>query len=134
MQRPLCFILAILLFASCVKTKFNDKKDAGRSAATLPRSVTPGGVNVNTSTSGKIWGVNGHPDFQVQYFGNIDMQLDLLQEMGMSQYRVDVAVDTAGEIKGIDLTRFTELMTKCQQRGITVLPVVIRREYENASS
>jgi hypothetical protein len=123
----------MLLFSSCVKTKFNNKYDQNSSAATLPRSVTCCGVNVGSTGSPKIWGVNGHPDYQVQYFDNIDMQLDLIQEMGMSQYRVDVAADRTGTISGIALTRFNELMTKCQQRGITVLPVLISREYQTSN-
>lgn len=130
MQRPLNFILAILLFASCVKTSFNDKNGAKLSATTLPRSVTCCGVNVGSSTSNKIWGANGHPNNQVQYFGNVDAQLDLIREMGMSWYRVDMGTTRNGELTGGNLTRFNELMTKSQQRGITVLPVLINQEWQ----
>jgi hypothetical protein len=129
MQRLSAFVLIILLFSACVKTKFNDKNGSTSLTGTLPRSVTCCGVNVGTSNSPKIWGANGHPNNQVQYFGNVDAQLDLLQEMGMTQYRVDLGAQRTGELTGGNLTRFNELMTKCQQRGITVLPVLINNEW-----
>ncbi|MDO6429454.1 DUF4214 domain-containing protein [Flavitalea sp. BT771] len=129
MRPPITFILLVLLFASCAKTKFSDKNGTLLTASSLPRAATPGGVNVNDATSAKIWGVNGHPDNQSAYWANIDTQLDLIQEMGMTQYRVDMGTIRTGELTGANLTRFNELMTKCQQRGITVLPVVINNEW-----
>jgi len=133
MQRPLCFILPVLLLSGCVKTKFDDKDGKSSSPATISRSVTCCGVNVGSSGSTKMWGVNGHPDNQVQYSGNIDAQLDLMQELGMTQYRVDMGATRFGELVGDNLTKFNELMTKCQQRGITVLPVLINKEYQDSN-
>lgn len=128
MRPQLTFILAVLALSSCVKSVHNNKNDH-TGPATLPRSVACCGVNVGSSASTKIWGATGHPNNQVQYYGNVDAQLDLIQEMGMTQYRVDMGANRNGELIGDNLTRFNELMTKCQPRGITVLPVLINNEW-----
>ena len=117
-----------MLFSSCLKSKIDSKNNAPGGVSTLPRSVTCCGVNMNTASSTKIWGVNGHPDNQSAYLGNIDLQLNLMQEIGMNYYRVDMGTGN-GELVGTNLTRFNELMTKCQQKGITVLPVLINHDW-----
>jgi hypothetical protein len=51
--------------------------------------------------------------------------------MGMTQYRVDMGTLRDGELSGDALTRFNELMTKSQQQGITILPVLINKEWQD---
>jgi hypothetical protein len=50
----------------------------------------------------------------------------------MDFYRVDMATSRFGEISGWALTKFQELMPKCQAKGINVLPVLITKEYQTA--
>lgn len=63
------------------------------------------------------WGVNGHPI--AAYSGvTIDEQLDLVQQLGMRSYRVDVSA-----IEQMD--RLGALIEAGQKRGIAILPVLI---------
>ncbi|WP_424339290.1 hypothetical protein [Henriciella sp.] len=64
------------------------------------------------STSGIIWGVNGHP-FQAYPGIAYDAQLDLLRDLGMTQYRV------AANSGGLD-----RMYPLAQARGITLLPII----------
>jgi hypothetical protein len=64
-----------------------------------------------------IWGINGHP--LVSYPGvSFEEQLDLVADLGMTSYRVDVT--------SIEQTRrLADLIDKAEKRGVTILPVLI---------
>lgn len=63
-----------------------------------------------------IWGANGHPI--AAYTGvPLDGQLDLLQGLGMTSYRVDIS-DVGGA------ATLAELVEQAKPRGIAVLPVL----------
>lgn len=69
--------------------------------------------------AGLIWGANGHP--LVSYPGTtINEQLDLLKDLGVTSYRVDV-----GEPNPSTLTRLSALVTEGKKRGIQILPVLV---------
>jgi hypothetical protein len=66
-----------------------------------------------------IWGANGHP--LVSYPGTtINEQLDLLKDLGVTSYRVDV-----GEPDPSTLMRLSELVAQAKKRGIETLPVLV---------
>src|SRR5260370_41861728 len=66
-----------------------------------------------------IWGANGHP--LVSYPGtSIEQQLDLLKDLGMTSYRVDVREQSASNLAGL-----AELIRQAKKRGIEILPVLV---------
>lgn len=101
----------------------------------LPVKVTP-----YNATEGFYWGINGHPITQHDYDHTsgpdttLDDQLDLIEELGMNYYRVDIVTDANGAV--IDnlsapstpgkVLRFDALLNKAaaRQRPIKILPMV----------
>ena len=69
-----------------------------------------------------IWGVNGHPLTQVQYFDNLPLQMRLLNELQAPWYRVDFNPDGHG---GYTNSRMSEFFAAAAGGGITILPVII---------
>lgn len=66
-----------------------------------------------------LWGVNGHP--VTAYSGiSIPDQLDLVKQLGLTSYRVDIPDIAAAD-------RLEELVTEGRKRGITILPVITPR-------
>ena len=69
-----------------------------------------------------IWGVNGHPMTQVQYWGNLDLQMRLLNELQAPWYRVDFNPDGNG---GYTNSRMAAFFAAAASGSITILPVII---------
>lgn len=95
----------------------SEYKLAGQSFLTV-KSPAP-------STTGKnlILGINGHPLNQVAYFKTpVSRQIDLLKDLNMSYYRVDVATDRFGNV--ISWKRFDPLVAATAARGIKLLPML----------
>jgi hypothetical protein len=69
-----------------------------------------------------IWGVNGHPMTQVQYFNNLSLQMRLLNELQAPWYRVDFNPDGSG---GYTNSRMSAFFAAAASGSITILPVII---------
>lgn len=87
-------------------------------------STNKGKGNARKNNNVDVWGVNGHPLNQEPYFGNIDLQLSLIKEAGMSYYRIDIAHDEKGVVSGEYLARFKTLIQKAAEQHITLIPVL----------
>jgi hypothetical protein len=69
-----------------------------------------------------IWGVNGHPFSQSPYYDiSIGEQLDLVSELGVGWYRVDLSSEAFTAETG----RLDELLAESLHRGIRILPVLV---------
>jgi hypothetical protein len=67
------------------------------------------------------WGVNGHPVSQEAYYHvPIATQLDLVAELGVTWYRVDIGADAFNG----NTDRIDELVAECGRRNIRLLPVL----------
>jgi hypothetical protein len=69
-----------------------------------------------------IWGVNGHPMAQGQYFNNLPLQMRLLNELQAPWYRVDFNPDGKG---GYTNSRMSAFFAAAASGVITILPVII---------
>lgn len=64
-----------------------------------------------------LWGINGHP--LVSYPGvKIDRQLDLVKDLGLKSYRVDI-----GRLD--QMPRLARLVAAAKARGVQILPVIV---------
>lgn len=73
-----------------------------------------------------LWGINGHPI--VSYPGvTIEQQLDLVKDLGMKSYRVDVYSTEQADALG-------RLIAAGKERGVAILPILIPHlDLENSS-
>jgi hypothetical protein len=88
------------------------------------RSPSPKVHGAALDTRGFIWGVQGHPGKQAAYAASgagLAHQLDDLNRLGASHYRVDVYPDSAGTV---DPT-FEGILDASATRGIEILPVLV---------
>ncbi|MEO8091003.1 MAG: hypothetical protein ABI703_11960 [Gemmatimonadales bacterium] len=75
-------------------------------------------------TSGFVWGVQGHPGKQAAYADSgegLARQLDYLDSLGATHYRVDVGPDSAGRVH----PGFGGIVAAAAVRGIEILPVLV---------
>lgn len=70
------------------------------------------------------WGANGHALNQGAYGGNLDWQMEILKNAGLSFYRVDMANDENGMIRPNARARFDELLEKARENDITIVPIL----------
>jgi hypothetical protein len=63
-----------------------------------------------------IWGANGHP-FSAYPGIKYDEQLDLVRELGLTSYRVNIS-------RTQEIPALVELVNKAKSRGIEILPVL----------
>jgi hypothetical protein len=88
-----------------------------------PRPPRPR-VRAAIETRGFIWGVQGHPGNQAAYAASgegLVSQLDYLDSLGASHYRVDVDPDSAGTVH----PEFGGIVDAAAARGIEILPVLV---------
>jgi hypothetical protein len=93
---------------------------------TLSRSeaLTPRPGRAALETRGFIWGIQGHPGNQVAYAGSgpgLGRQLDYLDSLEASHYRVDVGPDSVGRVD----PAFDTILDAAGARGIEILPVLV---------
>lgn len=69
----------------------------------------------------RIIGFNGHT-FSAPEYSNIDNTIAALTSFGANTYRVDVVVSNSGVPNNV--TKLTELVTKCTAAGIKVMPMI----------
>jgi hypothetical protein len=74
-------------------------------------------------TRGFIWGVQGHPGNQAYEASaeGLARQLDYLESLGASHYRVDVNPDSAGTVH----PAFERILEASAARSIEILPVLV---------
>ena len=120
-------LAALLLFcSSCIKnlpatnTQGKTPARALTAASSSPATYT---FNLPARVATPfIWGVNGHPLAQIQYVGNLPLQMRLLNELQAPWYRVDFNPDQNG---GYTHTGMTDLFAAASAGSINILPVII---------
>lgn len=70
-----------------------------------------------------IYGVCGHPFTQEAYAGNIDLQIYLIKNVNSKFYRVDIPIDSNGNVSNKQL--FLKTIQKLKENGIKILPVLV---------
>ena len=71
------------------------------------------------------WGINGHPLSGAAYEDTlIDFHLDLIEELGMTHYRIDINQDASGLLSSSDEAQLNSLISACASRNITIYPVL----------
>ena len=68
-----------------------------------------------------IWGVNGHPLAQGQYFNNLCLQMSLLNELPAPWYRVDF---NPGPVRDYSNPLVPAFFTAAASSGVNILPVI----------
>lgn len=92
-------------------------------------------VIFNTSGAEMILGVNGHPLSKPAYTDTlIDFQLDLLYELGVNYYRIDVNLDESGKLSGDAQALFNSLIESCENRSVNIYPVLSLPDLENLTN
>lgn len=79
-----------------------------------------------------VWGVQGHPGKQVAYAAageGLTRQLDYVQELGATHYRIDLYPDTAGRVD----PAFQQILEAAASRNISLLPVLVAHPDTGAS-
>lgn len=82
-----------------------------------PGPPTPGGEEF-------VWGVQGHPGKQVAYAGSGDgltRQLEYVQRLGATHYRIDLYPDTAGRVD----PEVQPILEAASSRNVALLPVLV---------
>ncbi len=79
-----------------------------------------------------VWGINGHPTQQATYSSETSLkaQLDYLDRLGVSHYRLDLTVDTFGVVDSFRSGRsvsFERVLAAATARNLQLLPVLTRR-------
>ncbi|QEC53363.1 hypothetical protein EDD80_103108 [Anseongella ginsenosidimutans] len=90
-------------------------------------------ISADTTDTGFRLGISGHPLSAVAYNANsstvrginYDTQIRMLKDMRLTVYRMDVYTNPAG--KSRNHTMFLEMLAKCRENGITVLPMIYDR-------
>lgn len=114
--RLILLLFSLVCIFSCQKEAYTEKESDALSMS------AKAGTSSLVLAEDFAWGVNGHPLTQEAYKGNIDLQLSLIQKVGMTWYRVDVPVDTSGVVRQPAL--MDELLQKAKVKGISILPMV----------
>lgn len=123
----------IVIAAGCRKTDLENKGTKG-----IDKLMSTG--NARTGATGLIKGINGHPLNAVAYNANSStisgitntQQADMIKEMGLSYYRVDVSTDLNG--KALNHTKFLDIINKCAEKGIDILPMIYDKCDSNATA
>ena len=71
-----------------------------------------------------IWGIQGHPGKQVAYAASgagLTEQLDYLQRLGVTHYRIDLYPDSLGRVD----PAFRGMVAAAESRNISILPVLV---------
>lgn len=90
---------------------------ASPTARPTPSSPAPATASPSPQTStGFIWGANGHP-FTAYPGVSWEQQLDLLKQAGLTQYRVNLG-------GGSPLDNLDKLIALAEARGIQILPIL----------
>jgi hypothetical protein len=95
-----------------------------RSGYRETRSPTPRPGRAALETGEFIWGVQGHPGNQVAYADSgpgLARQLDYLDSLEASHYRIDLGPDSAGRVD----PEFGTILDAAAARGIEILPVLV---------
>jgi hypothetical protein len=95
-------------------------------------SPTPRLGGADLRTDGFIWGVQGHPGNQVAYAASgtgLTRQLDYLNSLHATHYRIDLGIDSAGRVD----PAFAGILDSAAVRGIEILPVLAAHPDWNAS-
>lgn len=125
--RFVTLLFSLTGIVSCSKDVYPEAERLPEASLLSARSAAPLSV-----AEGFIWGINGHPLTQEAYKGNIDLQLDLIQKMGMNYYRVDVSTDTNGVV--VQQAMMEELLRKAAIRNIKLLPMVYLTGWQKSSN
>ncbi|MDR6341391.1 hypothetical protein HNQ91_004464 [Filimonas zeae] len=125
--RFILFLLPVICMVSCSKEAHPEADRLPEAAVTRIKKAAPLVV-----ADGFIWGINGHPLTQEAYKNNIELQLNLVQKMGMSYYRVDVPTDTNGVV--IQQAVMDELLHKSAARNISLLPMLYLTGWQKSSN
>lgn len=126
------FLLAVALTAGCKKPFVDALAEAPeKSAADEVGLMNTSGYLTESYPlpirvdAGFKWGVNGHPMNQESYMTTLAVQIDLLKELNIGYYRVDIPNNDAGIITDQDqLTRLENLAIASAANNITLVPVI----------
>ncbi len=89
-------------------------------------------LTANPSSTGFVWGVQGHPGKQAAYAASgegLSRQFDYLDGLQASYYRIDLYPDTAGNVD----PAFGGILDGANARGIRILPLLVAAPEPNAS-
>lgn len=105
---------------------------AGALASWLIGTTVPPVAEAPLCSTGFVWGVNGHPTQQSTYSSepSLQAQLDYLDQLGATHYRIDLTVDTFGVVDSFHSGRsvsFDRVLSAATARNLQLLPVLTRR-------
>jgi hypothetical protein len=81
-------------------------------------------LTANPISPGFVWGVNGHPGKQAAYAASgegLARQLDYIDSLRASDYRIDLYPDSAGNVDAA----FRGILDDADARGIRILPLLV---------
>jgi hypothetical protein len=101
-------------------------------ASWLVGSSVPPPADAPACSTVFVWGINGHPTQQATYSseGSLAAQLDYLEQLGVSHYRLDLTVDSMGIVDSFHSGRsvsFDRVLSAAAARHLQLLPVLTRR-------
>lgn len=114
--------LTVLLATACHKQLLRELLDHEKSTGALL-----------SLRSDLLLGINGHPLNTYAYNAssstvagvNYETQATMIQQMGMSWYRVDVSTNASGQ--AVNHAKMLDLIAKCAAKNIKVLPMIYDR-------
>lgn len=121
------WIMALSIMAGCGPSYRNTR--APSEALSPPRHA--GGTPLEAERF--IWGIQGHPGNQAAYAVSgtgLSQQLDYIESLDASHYRIDVAPDAMGRVD----PAFGGIVDAAASRGIEILPVLVAHPDWNASA
>jgi len=92
------------------------------------------GVGSGVDSSGRpvdhepIWGVNGHPINQEAYWGNMELQMEVMKTIGLRYYRVDIPYSGDGIPDSLSADRLYHLYELAVRGDITIVPIIFLPE------
>lgn len=93
-------------------------------AAALTAAAVP------SYAAGSPWGIAAHPHSEMEW-KNIDKQLGMMRDAGMTSLRHDVKFSQVARKKGeYDFSRYDELLAKLDEYGIEFLPILEGYDWE----
>ncbi|HVV05031.1 MAG TPA: glycosyl hydrolase [Puia sp.] len=103
-------------------------------AAFLVVCIHLSGMGSSGDTSGHsmgpepVWGANGHPINQEAYWGNMELQMEVMRNIGLHYYRVDMPYAGDGVLDSLSAARLDRLHALAVSSDITIVPVVFLPE------
>jgi hypothetical protein len=126
-RRAVCLAVAALGALAGCGPRYGNPRPRLEALSPTPR---PGGADL--WAKGFIWGVQGHPGNQVAYAASgpgLTRQLDYLNSLHATHYRIDLGIDSAGRVD----PAFAGILDSAAARGIEILPVLAAHPDWNAS-